>query len=77
MVSNRLIDPQDLWAGGVTLADVLDPESGEISPQLIDEAVTRVTKEHPHWTFNPAAPASAVSFGAEKPDLTKDEQPTV
>jgi len=76
MVSNRLIDPQDLWAGGVTLADVLDPESGEISPQLIDEAVTRVTKEHPHWTFNPAAPASAVSFGAEKPDLTKDEQPT-
>ena len=76
LVANRLIDPQDLWAGGVTLADVMDPDSGDISPQLVDEAVTRVTKEHPHWRFNPAAPASAVSFGAEKPDLTQEQQPT-
>ena len=76
LVANRLIDPQDLWAGGVTLADVMDPDSGDISPQLVDEAVTRVTKEHPHWRFKPAAPASAVSFGAEKPDLTQEQQPT-
>jgi hypothetical protein len=76
LVANRLIDPKDLWAGGITLADVLDPDSGEISPSLIDECLERVIKEHPHWRFNPAAPASAVSFGAEKPDLTAEEQPT-
>lgn len=61
LVANRLIDPKDLWAGGITLADVLDPESGEISPQLIDECLERVIKEHPHWHWSPAAPASQVT----------------
>lgn len=75
LVSSRLIDPQDLWHV-VSLADLLDPDSGDISPQLIDECLERVIKEHPHWRFNPAAPASAVSFGAEKPDLTGEQQPT-
>jgi hypothetical protein len=75
LVSGRLIDPQDLWAGGVTLADVVDPESGEISPQLIDEAVTRVVKEHPHWRFNPAAPASMVTSTHAGID-TDQQQPT-
>ena len=76
LVANRLIDPKDLWAAGVSLPDVTDPDSGDISPQLIDECLERVVKEHPHWRFNPAAPASAVSFGAEKPDLTQEQQPT-
>jgi hypothetical protein len=76
LVANRLIDPKDLWAGGITLADVVDPDTGEISPSLLDECLERVIKEHPHWRFNPAAPTSAVSFSAEKPDLTKEQQPT-
>jgi hypothetical protein len=75
LVANRLIDPKDLWAGGVSLADVTNPDTGDISPQLIDEAITRVVKEHPHWRFNPAAPTSVVGFGAVKPDLDQ-EQPT-
>jgi hypothetical protein len=76
LVANRLIDPKDLWAGGVSLADVTDPDTGDISPQLIDEAITRVVKEHPHWRFNPAAPTSVVGFGATKPDLDQQQQPT-
>jgi hypothetical protein len=78
MIAHKLTDPADIWRGDVTLADVTDPESGDISPQLVDEAVARVLKLHPHWGsgINPAAPASAVSFGAEKPDLTSEQQPT-
>jgi hypothetical protein len=72
LVANRLIDPKDLWAGGVSLADVLDPDSGDISPQLIDEAVTRVTKEHPHWRWSPAAPTSQVT--SPHAGITADEQ---
>jgi hypothetical protein len=75
LVSNRLIDPKDLWSGGVSLVDVTDPDTGDISPQLIDEAITRVVKEHPHWRFNPAAPASMVTSDG-KPDLDADRQST-
>jgi hypothetical protein len=71
LVAARLIDPQDLWHV-VTLADVLDPESGEISPQLVDEAVTRVVKEQPHWRFNPAAPASQVT--SPHAGITEEQQ---
>jgi hypothetical protein len=60
MITTKLIDPADLWHV-VSLADCLDPETGEISPQLVDEAVTRVVKQHPHWRFNSAAPASQVT----------------
>jgi hypothetical protein len=35
MIASKLIDPSDLWAAGVTLADLVD-DSGEISPQLVD-----------------------------------------
>lgn len=74
MIASKLIDPQDLWAGGVSLADVLDPDSGDISPQLVDEAVTRVTKEHPHWRFNAAAPASQVT--SPHAGIPEEQQPT-
>jgi len=60
MIAGKLIDPADLWHV-VSLADVLDPDTGEINPQLVDEAVTRVVKAHPHWRYSGAAPASLVT----------------
>ena len=76
MIAHKLADSADIWRGDVTLADVTDPESGDISPQLVDEAVARVLKLHPHWGsgINPAAPASMVTSDC-KPDLT-DQQST-
>lgn len=74
LVGNRLIDPADLWAGGVTVADVTDPESGELSTDLIDEAVARVLKLHPHWHHSAAAPASQVT--SQHGGVTAEEPPT-
>jgi hypothetical protein len=45
----------------------------------VDEAVAKVIAEHPHWAVppvSPAAPASAVTFGAEKPDLNGEQPAT-
>jgi hypothetical protein len=74
MIQSKLIDPADLWAAGVTLADVCDPDTGEISPQLVDEAVTRVVKQHPHWRYSAAAPASQVT--SPHAGITDEQQPT-
>jgi hypothetical protein len=76
MIAHRLTDPADLWRGDVSLPDVLDPETGEISPELVDECLARVLKQHPHWGsgISPAAPASLVT-SADKPDLDA-QQPT-
>ena len=74
MIAGKMIDPADLWAGGITLADVLDPDTGEISPQLVDEAVGRTVKQHPHWRYSAAAPASQVT--SPHGGVTAEEQPT-
>lgn len=76
MCLNRLTDPADLWRADVSL-DQLRGEDSEIDPALVDEAVAKVVAEHPHWAtppVSPAAPTSAVSFGAEKPNLNGDQQ---
>ena len=69
-VANRLADPADIWAGGIQLADVL-ADDGTLDTDALDAAVTDLLVRHPHWRtpFNAAAPASAVSFGATRPDV--------
>jgi hypothetical protein len=49
-------------------------DSGEISPQLVDEAVERTIKAHPHWKHSPAAPASLVT--SQHAGVPGEEQPT-
>jgi hypothetical protein len=75
-VQPKLIDPADLWRGGV-VRDQLRGGDGEIDPALVEEAVATVREQHPHWgvpRLSPAAPASLVT-SAEKPDIDH-EQPT-
>jgi hypothetical protein len=77
MVAHRLTDPADLWLAGVNVDD-LRGEDGEIDTEKVDAAIVATLEAHPHWAaprVNPAAPTSAVSFGAEKPDVN-GEQPT-
>jgi hypothetical protein len=73
MIAGKLIDPTDLWAAGVTLADLVD-DSGEISPQLVDEAVERTIKAHPHWKHSPAAPSNLVT--SQHAGVPEEQQPT-
>jgi hypothetical protein len=63
LAEGKLADPADVWRGGVELADLLD-DSGELDPDLIGAAISKVIAEHPHWQrgkISPAAPASAVT----------------
>ncbi|HZE17652.1 MAG TPA: hypothetical protein VE197_19215 [Mycobacterium sp.] len=76
-VQGKLIDPKDLWAAGVKLDDVRNDDC-EIDPELVDQACARCVGQQPRWgvpTVSPAAPATAVTFGAEKPNQ-EAEQPT-
>jgi hypothetical protein len=73
MIASKLIDPSDLWAAGVTLADLVD-DSGELQPALVDEAVERTVKAHPHWRHSPAAPSSMVT--SPHGGTAEHEQPT-
>lgn len=50
----------DLWAGGVELGSLLD-ESGDLSTDLLEQAVTEVIAAHPHWRSHSAPPASTVT----------------
>jgi hypothetical protein len=52
-----MADGRDLWAGGVELAALRDPESGALSPELVTEAVGELLEQRPHWRK-----ARAVSF---------------
>ncbi|MCV7090025.1 hypothetical protein [Mycobacterium interjectum] len=76
-LAGRLVDPGDLWRAGVTLDD-LRGDDGELDPDRIDEAVTTVVAEHPHWAVNPvspAAPASQVTSDG-RPNLDADQATT-
>jgi hypothetical protein len=74
MAGETMASADDLWtAGGVTLEALRDPESGELSPQLVEEAVAGVLEQRPHWrkvapaTFDGGArrtPEPEPSFGA-------------
>ena len=69
MAASKLADPADIWRGGIELADVMN-ESGELDPDLVSEAITKLLAEHPHWErrpYSPAAPASSVTGGATNP----------
>lgn len=74
MVQHRLTDPSDIWRGDVTL-EQLRGEGGELDPALVDAAAKAVTAQHPHWATGtgPAAPSSAVTMGATKPDMSAEE----
>ncbi|BBX70097.1 hypothetical protein [Mycolicibacterium psychrotolerans] len=77
MVVTKLTDPRDLWRADVSLADMVG-DDGEIDTAKVDEAVANVIAAHPHWAVqrpNPAAPSSAVGFGASQPEID-DEPPT-
>lgn len=61
LAGQRLGKGTDLWAGGIELAALLDETTGELSPVLLDQAVTTVLAQHPHWRSHAAPPASTVT----------------
>ncbi|MBL3753108.1 hypothetical protein IPW42_26250, partial [Mycobacteroides abscessus subsp. massiliense] len=60
LAGQRLCKGVDLWAGGIELDALLD-ETGELSVDLLDQAVTDVLAQHPHWRSQAAPPASTVT----------------
>lgn len=60
LAGQRLGTGVDLWAGGVELAALVD-EDGNLSTELVDQAVTDVIAQHPHWRTQAAPPASTVT----------------
>lgn len=74
LVGSRLHNASDLWIG-TNVADLLD-ESGDVDPSKVDAAITELRAARPYLGPNAAAPASQVTFGAEKPDLEGAQPPS-
>lgn len=47
LVADRLAQPGDLLGFGATLADVLDPGTGDVDPDRIDDLLGRLLAERP------------------------------
>lgn len=60
LAGKRLGRGADLWAGGIELESLLD-ENGDLSNELLDQAVAQVLAAHPHWRGHTAPPASTVT----------------
>lgn len=74
LVGGRLHKASDLWID-TNVADLLD-ESGDVDPAKVDAAITELRAARPYLGPNAAAPASQVTFGAEKPDLEGAQPPS-
>lgn len=48
LVGERLLSASDLWVAGAKLEDLL-AEDGTVDQAKVDQAVTKVISEHPHW----------------------------
>lgn len=74
LVGSRLHNASDLWIS-TSVADLLD-ESGDVDPAKVEAAITELRAARPYLGPNAAAPASQVTFGAEKPDLEGAQPPS-
>jgi len=71
IAAEYLTDGEDLFRGGVELADLLG-EDGTVDDDLVQEAARRVAAEHPNWTPNRAI--SALRPGMPESGPTKTWQ---
>lgn len=71
----RLRDGADLWAAGITVDELVD-DDGNVDRDLLDQAVTKVRTDRPHWAApqpTPQRPREKLTPGASPAD---DGRPT-
>jgi hypothetical protein len=70
LLSDRLIDPADIWQFGPPVSEMLNA-SGDVDPERVDAAYAELLDAHKHlgrgYGISVAAPASAVSPTATNP----------
>lgn len=75
LAASRLIDGRDVWAGGLSLGDML-ADDGTVDPAKVSSAAAEIAASRRHWAKSPAAPASSVTGNHKPGGPGDDDKPT-
>lgn len=72
--AGKLVSGEDLWSAGTKLEELLDDE-GNLSTELVTNAVAAVLDSRPHWR-QPATSAAPASTVTSSDKIDRDTRPT-